>query len=121
MWTPGKDAAPYISCPVVTRDRDSGIYNVGVYRTMVVDGRTVAHVHMFPARHPDVRKHLVFRDHLRAHPDAAHDYERLKRTLASQYRDDRRTYTDAKAEFIDMIIEAAISQPAVEGAERSSS
>ena len=91
------------------------------YFDRVVDGRTVAHVHMFPARHPDVRKHLVFRDHLRAHPDAAHDYERLKRTLASQYRDDRRTYTDAKAEFIDMIIEAAISQPAVEGAERSSS
>ena len=91
------------------------------YFDRVIDGRTVAHVHMFPARHPDVRKHLVFRDHLRAHPDAAQDYERLKRRLASKYRDDRRTYTDAKAEFINMIIDTAMSQPAVERAERSSS
>ena len=91
------------------------------YFDRVVDGRTVAHVHMFPARHPDVRKHLVFRDYLRAHPDAAQDYERLKRSLASKYRDDRRTCTDAKAEFINMIIDTAMSQPAVERAERSSS
>ena len=91
------------------------------YFDRVVDGRTVAHVHMFPARHPDVRKHLVFRDYLRAHPDAAQDYEQLKRSLASKYRDDRRTYTDAKAEFINMIIDTAMSHPAVERAERSSS
>ncbi len=50
IWTPGKDAAPYISCPVVTRDRDTGVYNVGVYRTMVVDGRTVV-VNLGPGRH----------------------------------------------------------------------
>ena len=91
------------------------------YFDRVVGGRVVAHVHMFPAGHPDVWKHLVFRDHLRAHPDAAQDYERLKRRLASKYRDDRRTYTDAKAEFITGIIETAMSQPAVEGSERSSS
>ena len=91
------------------------------YFDRVVDGRTVAHVHMFPASHPDVRKHLVFRDHLRAHTGDAQDYEQLKRSLASKYRDDRRTYTDAKAEFINMIIDTAMSHPAVERAERSSS
>ena len=77
------------------------------YFDRVVDGRTVAHVHMLPVGHPDSGKHLVFRDHLRTHPDAARDYERLKRELASKYRDDRRTYTDAKADFISGIIEAA--------------
>jgi UbiD family decarboxylase len=50
VWTPGKDAAPYISCPVVTRDRDTGVYNVGVYRTMVVDGRTLVS-NLGPRRH----------------------------------------------------------------------
>jgi 4-hydroxy-3-polyprenylbenzoate decarboxylase len=50
VWTPGKDGAPYISCPVVTRDRDNGIYNVGVYRTMVRDGHSVA-VNLGPRRH----------------------------------------------------------------------
>ena len=77
------------------------------YFDRVVDGRTVAHVHMLPAGHPDARKHLVFRDHLRTHPDAAREYEQLKREFASKYRDDRRTYTDSKADFISAIIEAA--------------
>ena len=41
------------------------------YFDRVFDGRTVAHVHMLPVGHPDARKHLVFRDHLRTHPDTA--------------------------------------------------
>ena len=57
--------------------------------------------------HPAASKHLVFRDHLRTHPDAARDYEQLKRELATKYRDDRRTYTDSKADFIAGVIEAA--------------
>ncbi len=83
------------------------------YFDRVVGGRTVAHVHMFPVRHPDVQRHLIFRDYLRSHPDVLQDYERLKRALASKYRDNRRAYTDEKAEFINLIIETAMSQPAV--------
>ena len=83
-----------------------------LYFDRVEGGRAVAHVHMFPAGHLDVRKHLVFRDHLRTHRDSAHDYERLKRELASRYRDDRRAYTDSKAEFITGIIETAMSRSA---------
>ena len=73
----------------------------------IVDGRTVVHAHMLPVGHPQVRQHLVFRDYLRTHPDAARDYEQLKWTLASKYRDDRPAYTQAKAEFTNGIIEAA--------------
>lgn len=40
-WTPGKDKAPYITTTVVTRDYDTGVQNMGVYRTMVRDGRSV--------------------------------------------------------------------------------
>ena len=80
------------------------------YFEKVVDGRTVAHVHMFPAAHPAIRTHLLFRDHLRIHPDAARDYGRLKRALASKYRDDREAYTDAKADFIEGIIAAALRE-----------
>jgi UbiD family decarboxylase len=50
VWTPGKDAAPYISCPVITRDADNGVYNVGVYRTMIVDGRTAV-INLGAGRH----------------------------------------------------------------------
>ena len=78
------------------------------YFDRVVEGRTVMHVHMFPAAHPEVRRHLVFRDHLRMNPDVAREYERLKMELAIRFRDDRRTYTDSKAAFITGVIDDAM-------------
>jgi 4-hydroxy-3-polyprenylbenzoate decarboxylase len=48
-WTPGKDKAPYLTTIVVTRDHDTGIANMAVYRTMVRDGRTVV-VNLSPNR-----------------------------------------------------------------------
>ena len=78
------------------------------YFDRVVDGRTVAHVHMFPAGHLDIGKHLSFRDYLRSHAEAVRDYERLKRELASKFRDDRQAYTDSKAEFIRNTIATAM-------------
>ena len=80
------------------------------YFDKAVDGRTVAHVHMFPLGHPAIRTHLAFRDYLRTHPDAARDYERLKRELAAKHRNDRDTYTDAKAAFIKGIIAVAMGE-----------
>lgn len=40
-WTPEKDRGPYLTTNVVTRDRDTGVQNMGVYRTMVRDERSV--------------------------------------------------------------------------------
>ena len=80
------------------------------YFEKAVDGRTVAHVHLFTLGHPTIRKHLAFRDYLRTHRDAARDYERLKHALAEKYRDDREAYTDAKADFIEGVIAVAIGQ-----------
>jgi UbiD family decarboxylase len=48
-WTPGKDKGPYITTIVVTRDHDSGIPNMGVYRTMVRDSRSVV-INLAPGR-----------------------------------------------------------------------
>lgn len=48
-WTPGKDRAPYLTTIVVTRDHDTGIANMGVYRTMVRDDRSVV-VNLSPGR-----------------------------------------------------------------------
>lgn len=44
--------------------------------------------------------HIRFRDHLRAHPEAAAEYAALKRELAREHRTDRDAYTDAKAGFV---------------------
>jgi GrpB-like predicted nucleotidyltransferase (UPF0157 family) len=44
--------------------------------------------------------HVDLRDHLRQHPEVAHEYAALKRTLAVQHADDQLAYTEAKADFI---------------------
>ena len=50
IWTPGKDIGPYITTSVMTRDRDSGNQNTGVYRTRVRDDRHVV-INLNPRRH----------------------------------------------------------------------
>ncbi len=61
--------------------------------------RTV-HIHVCNAGGEWEREHLLFRDYLRASPDARRAYAQLKQELAERYRDDRLAYTDAKTGFI---------------------
>jgi GrpB-like predicted nucleotidyltransferase (UPF0157 family) len=51
--------------------------------------------------------HLLFRDYLRAHPDEAAEYDRLKRTLAERFPADRASYTDGKHDFIEAVMARA--------------
>jgi GrpB-like predicted nucleotidyltransferase (UPF0157 family) len=53
------------------------------------------------------RRHLLFRDYLRAHPDACRDYYELKLRLAEEHRLDRFAYTGAKTGFIEAALEKA--------------
>jgi UbiD family decarboxylase len=48
-WTPGKDKAPYITTIVITCHHDTGVQNMGVYRTMVRNDRSVV-VNLSPGR-----------------------------------------------------------------------
>jgi UbiD family decarboxylase len=50
VWTPGRDAAPYLTTLTLTKDAESGFQNCAVYRTMVLDERRVA-VNLNPGRH----------------------------------------------------------------------
>lgn len=50
IWTPGKDAGPYITTSVMTRDANTGNQNIGVYRTRVRDDRHVV-INLNPRRH----------------------------------------------------------------------
>lgn len=78
------------------------------------------HLHVVETTSDFWRRHLAFRDYLRAHPEAARDYETLKRRLAVQYGDDRLGYVNAKSEFILGIEEkaAAATSPSPRAAER---
>jgi GrpB-like predicted nucleotidyltransferase (UPF0157 family) len=68
--------------------------------------RRTHHVHITePAGEMWLR--LIFRDYLKAHPVEAARYERLKRDLAIRHHTDREAYTEAKAAFVEEIVDKA--------------
>jgi GrpB-like predicted nucleotidyltransferase (UPF0157 family) len=66
-----------------------------------------AHVHVCCSGSKWERRHLLFRDYLRAHPDAAARYVDLKHELADRYRTDREAYAEAKGTFVENEMAAA--------------
>lgn len=65
------------------------------------------HLHMVELTSDFWKRHLLFRDYLRTHPEAAQQYQRLKRQLAAEYTTNREGYTEAKASFIESIVAKA--------------
>jgi GrpB-like predicted nucleotidyltransferase (UPF0157 family) len=61
------------------------------------------HVHIWRAGGDDERRHLVFRDRLRADADDRADYERTKRSLVGRYTD-MNHYAQAKTAVIERIL-----------------
>lgn len=77
----------------------------------VYHGNTVKlknyHLHFVKFLSDHWKKHLIFRDFLRADPDLAHEYYELKKKLAAKYGSNRIGYTDAKTSFIKFVIDRA--------------
>lgn len=65
------------------------------------------HIHCYEQNNQNLLATIAFRDYLIAHPDYAKQYNDLKVHLAQQYADDRITYTNEKADFIQMILRLA--------------
>lgn len=63
------------------------------------------HLHAVVYGSPFWKRHLAFRDALRADEALAGEYWKLKRRLAARFPNDRGAYTDAKSEFIRTVIE----------------
>jgi putative glutamine amidotransferase len=74
-----------------------------------VDGARRYQIHVCPAGSEWERRHLAFRDHLRASPDDAARYAELKRRLAAEHLRDIMTYVDGKTPFIREIEERALT------------
>lgn len=62
------------------------------------------HLHIWEQNNPEIEKHLLFRDYLRANSIARQQYAELKTNLAKQYRNEHHKYTTLKDEFIKDII-----------------
>lgn len=75
-------------------------------------------MHMVEVGSPFWERHLLFRDYLRAHPEAAHEYEALREDLVSAHGDQREAYTEGKTAFIRRIEEEAREERAKRAAAR---
>lgn len=73
------------------------------YFSKDIGGVRAFQVHMVELDGEFWRRHLVFRDALRADPALAAEYAALKRRLAAQYGTDRVGYTEAKTDFIQAV------------------
>ncbi|MEO5580991.1 MAG: GrpB family protein [Gemmatimonadaceae bacterium] len=63
-------------------------------------GRRTHQIHAFAEGSTEIRRHLDFRDYLRAHPAVAKAYGTLKQTLAGKSPSDMECYSDGKTAFI---------------------
>ena len=59
------------------------------------------HLYVCARDSTELCRHLRFRDHLQAHPDAATRYEALKRELARRHPDDIASYIEGKSAFVE--------------------
>ena len=123
---PGLAAKPIIDIMVGVRSLDDAQHCIEplaaigyIYQPPEVDGiperrffnkgpqDSHRHLHMAELGSDFWQCHLLFRDYLRSHPDAARQYEALKRELAARFGADRQGYTNAKTDFIRSIEEKA--------------
>ncbi len=70
-------------------------------------GKPSHHLYVCNFDSGELRRHLVFRDYLRSHPEAALRYSELKKSLAGRYRNERDAYTEAKKDFVEKILRSA--------------
>lgn len=68
------------------------------------DGIPWHHLYVCTVENDEYKRHILFRDYLRSHPEDAKLYGDLKMELALRFHDDRLAYSNAKSDFIKGIL-----------------
>ena len=119
---PGLSAKPIIDIDVVIRDYTTfnavilALKEIGYHHEgdLGIAGREAFgyegkehlrrhHLYVCPQDSPELKRHIAFRDYLRAHPDAAREYGRVKVEGAALYPHDIERYIEHKSRFIEGI------------------
>lgn len=75
-----------------------------------IPGPWTHHLHVMEPSNPRWQDLLLFRDYLRAHPEAASAYGSLKKSLALAFGDDIAGFRNAKSTFVKTVTEKARSE-----------
>jgi len=65
------------------------------------------HLYVCSVENDEYKRHILFRDYLRNHPDDAKRYSDLKFELAKRFHNDRNAYTSAKSDFVNEMLKRA--------------
>ncbi len=74
------------------------------------EGIPTHHLHAVARESAFWKRHLLFRDYLRANPKAAAAYSELKQQLAARHRTERIAYTEGKSEFVESVLRMAAAR-----------
>lgn len=85
-----------------------GIVGRRYFRKELAGGVRTHNVHVFEAGTDNVKRHLAFRDYMKAHPDEADQYGRLKQGLAEKFPKDIYGYMDGKDVMIKKLEKRAL-------------
>lgn len=87
-----------------------GVEGREAFRRRYDDGCMAYHLYVCPKDGKGFLEHIVFRDYLRLHPDAAREYERIKVDLARMYPYDIDQYINGKRHFVDTVLAKTLYQ-----------
>jgi len=65
------------------------------------------HIHFYQFDNPQIDRHLIFRDYLRAHPDEVIKYSHFKEALAQKF-ENTSDYSPAKKSFVKAMEQQAL-------------
>jgi len=123
---PGMLAKPIIDIAIAVRDFEDarvcidpiellgyqyrGEFGIPLRHYFVKGDPRTHHIHMVEVTSQAWVNQLLFRDYLTRHPQSAQEYANLKVELVQRYPKDRQAYMDAKAPFIQHILQLASSE-----------
>jgi GrpB-like predicted nucleotidyltransferase (UPF0157 family) len=103
-----EQTALMVSCGYESKG-EYGIPGRLYFRKNDYQGNRTHHIHVFEAGCEHVKKHLAFRDYLRAHPERAQNYSNLKADMTNSGKIALPyDYQDCKAPFIETVLKDAL-------------
>ncbi|NJR14018.1 MAG: GrpB family protein [Phyllobacteriaceae bacterium] len=87
---------------------EHGIEGRRYFRKSAGHGHRTHHLHVYKFGHPNIERHVAFRDYLRSHPDKAKQYSDLKVQIIAARSMTSSQYMEAKHPFIMETLTAAL-------------